>query len=116
MNRAIFLIGALALLIVAMSAQRALAMEMLIHNHEVPPQGRTLKYEFFNESIHYVYFATRTVYQGANNIIINVPDDKFQPGDMVKGCVIGLGINPFTLCADIAQAGDNGLEYDFDVF
>ena len=91
-------------------------MEMLIHNHEIPPEGRTLKYEFINQNIHYVFFATRTVYQGAGNIIINVPDAQFQPGDTVKGCVIGIGANPFSICAPSTQAGSQGLEFDFDVY
>ena len=91
-------------------------MEMLIHNHEIPPQGRTLKYEFFNQDIHYVYFATRIVYQGYGTITINVPDEQFHPGDTVKGCVIGIGANSFTLCAEPTQAGNQGMEFDFDVF
>jgi hypothetical protein len=69
---------------IATTMQSAHAMEMLIHNHEIPPQGRTLKYEFFNQDIHYVYFATRTVYQGYGTITINVPDEQSIPEIRLK--------------------------------
>jgi hypothetical protein len=103
-------------LVIEMTAQSAHAMEVIIHNHEIPAYGRTLKYEFFNTDVHFVYFATRTVYPGGGNIIINIPDEQFHPGDTVKGCAVGLGPNPFTLCADPIQAGNMGLEFDFDIF
>ncbi len=110
------LISSLAVLVIAMTIQSAQAMPFEMHYHYIPLAGRTIKYEFLNSDIHYVYFTTRTVFPGHGTLFVEVPNAQFQPGDNVKGFAIGLGTNSFTICTDTMQIGTNGLVFDFDVY
>jgi hypothetical protein len=63
-----------------------------------------------------VYFATRNVNPGYGTFNIELPDDKFAPGDIIKGCALGFPPNGFAICANAIAMPEQGLEYDFDVY